>query len=347
MDYGLSFLPDITDDNYTAAEYFQSILKLSKMADEADFTTIKMTEHYLHAYGGYCPSPLMFLASVASVTHQIRLMTGCILPVFHHPLQIAAHTAMLDALSGGRLDVGFARAYLPYEFSAFDVDMDRSHEKYQDTLSAVKQLWLEKNVTFHSNFFNFEQVNSLPKPTQKPYPPLWGAAVNSRQSFAWLGEQGFNLLVTPPLTGLEDLAVKLRIYREEFIPNEVNKKPKIALSMPLFIASEQNEAEINGDKYLSEYLRVWANAADSWNHSSSTNYPGYTGMSYALRQNTPEMMRKTNQALVGTPDFAIKKIIEITQITQVDQILWQIDFGGQRLESMMSSLSLFINEVLP
>ncbi len=187
MEYGLSFLPDIAEDSYTAAEYFQSALKLSKLADEAGFKTIKMTEHYLHSYGGYCPSPLMFLASVASITNKIRLMSGCILPVFNHPIQIAANTAMLDAISLGRLDVGFARAYLPYEFSAFEIDMDSSREKYQDTISAVKQLWLEKNVDYKSNFFNLNQVNSLPKPTQYPYPPLWGAAVNSRQSFAWLG----------------------------------------------------------------------------------------------------------------------------------------------------------------
>ncbi|KTC87839.1 hypothetical protein Ldro_1458 [Legionella drozanskii LLAP-1] len=154
-------------------------------------------------------------------------------------------------------------------------------------------------------------------------------------------------MVTPPLTGLSDLVDKLDIYREEFIPNEVNNKSQIALSLPLFVANDQCEAEINGDNYLSEYIRVWADAADSWNNSSSTNYPGYTGMSYALRQNTPQNMRNTNQAVIGTPDFVAKKISEIAAVTKVDQILWQIDFGGQKLKSMMNSLSLFINEVLP
>lgn len=347
MEYGLSFLPDIAEDDYSAVEYFQSALMLSKFADEAGFKTIKMTEHYLHSYGGYCPSPLMFLASVAAITTNIRLMTGCILPVFHHPIQIAANTAMLDALSNGRLDIGFARAYLPYEFSAFEIDMDESREKYQDTISAVKKLWTETNVSIESKFFNFTKANSLPKPTQYPHPPLWGAAVNSRQSFAWLGEQGFNLLVTPPLTGLEDLIVKLDIYREAFIPNDVNKKPKIALSLPLLISDNQHNAECEGDSYLSEYIRVWADAADSWNNNTSTNYPGYSGMSYALRQNTPEHMRASTQAVIGTPESVIEKIKYITSLTEVDQILWQIDFGGQKLKSMMNTLSLFINNVLP
>lgn len=347
MEYGLSFLPDITDETYSAVEYFQNALKLSKFADEAGLTTIKMTEHYLHPYGGYCSSPLIFLASVASITNQIRLMTGCILPVFHHPIKIAADTALLDAISQGRLDVGFARAYLPYEFSAFEIDMDSSREKFQQTIAAVKKLWTENNVSCNSAFFNFKEANSFPKPTQAIHPPLWGAAVNSRQSFAWLGEQGFNLLATPPLTQLDDLLEKLDIYREEFTPNEVSKKPKIALSLPLLIAEDQDEAETKGNEYLLEYIRVWADAADSWANTSSNNYPGYTGMSYALRQNSPQKMRETHQAVVGTPTSVALQIKEIIKLTNIDQILWQIDFGGQRLDSMMNTLSLFVNKVMP
>src|SRR3990167_7852138 len=124
MDFGLSFLPDVNHTKLPAPDYFDHAIALSKFADAAGFKTIKMTEHYLHDYGGYCPSPLIFLASVAAITKHIRLMTGCILPAFHHPIQIAAETALLDAISKGRLDVGFARAYLPYEFSAFGIDID-------------------------------------------------------------------------------------------------------------------------------------------------------------------------------------------------------------------------------
>jgi alkanesulfonate monooxygenase SsuD/methylene tetrahydromethanopterin reductase-like flavin-dependent oxidoreductase (luciferase family) len=146
---------------------------------------------------------------------------------------------------------------------------------------------------------------------------------------------------------LYDLVDKLDIYLEEFTPNEANRNPKIALSLPLLICNDQNEAEMNGDEYLSEYIRVWADAADSWNTSSSSNYPGYTGMSYALRQNSPKNMKDTNQAIIGTPDFVAQKINEIIKLNKIDQILWQIDFGGQKLESMRNTLMLFVNKVLP
>jgi len=347
MHYGLSFLPDIHHGVLPASDYFKNAIALSTFADSAGFRTIKMTEHYLHEYGGYCPSPLIFLASVASCTKQIRLMTGCILPAFHHPIQIAAETALLDAISGGRLDVGFARAYLPYEFSAFGVDIDDSRERFEQTIAAVIQLWTEKHVTIDSSFFKFKDASSLPMPTQQPHPPIWGAAVNARQSFAWLGEQGFNLLVTPPLTNLQDLTDKLEIYRESFTQTTVAKKATVAISLPLLIKNNQKEAVEEGDFYLSEYNRVWADAADAWNNCSSSNYPGYTGMSHALRQNHPHIMRETSQALIGTPDFIAKKIKHLIDVTQVDQILWQIDFGGKPYEAALSTLQLFTEDVLP
>ena len=347
MEFGLSFLPDANNNSLPAAEYYQNALILSQFAEDIGFKTIKMTEHYLHDYGGYCPSPLIFLASVAAVTKNIRLMTGCILPAFHHPLQIASATAQLDAISGGRLDIGFARAYLPYEFSAFGIDMDTSRERFEQTIAAVMALWTNNNVSLKSDFFEFIDANSLPIPIQHPHPPVWGAAVTARQSFAWFGEHGFNLLVTPPLTELADLVDKLAIYRDSFIPNVVNRLPTIAISLPLLIRDTQEEAEHDGDRYLSEYTRVWADAVDSWNNKTSNNYPGYTGLSQLLRLNTPNEMRRTMQALIGTPANIVKQIRQLIKITQVDQILWQIDFGSQPLNSSLNTLKLFSSEVLP
>src|SRR3990167_6764994 len=99
MEFGLSFLPDANGEDLSATDYFKTALALSRLADAAGMKTIKITEHYLHPYGGFCPDPITFLAAVAACTKQIRLMTGCILPVFHHPVKIAAKTAMLDAIS--------------------------------------------------------------------------------------------------------------------------------------------------------------------------------------------------------------------------------------------------------
>lgn len=347
MKFGLSFLPDANGQDLTAVEYYNTALSLSKLADKVGFSTIKMTEHYLHPYGGFCPDPLTFLAAVASCTKDIRLMTGCILPVFHHPVIIASRTAMLDSISNGRLDVGFARAYLPHEFSTFQVSMDGSRDIYEKTIDTVIKLWTEKNVSVETDYFKLSSVTSYPIPVQSPHPPVWGAAVMSRQSFAWLGEKGFNLLVTPPLDGINQLKEKVDIYRESYQANHPTKKHKITLSMPLLIADNTKEAIELGDKYLSRYIDVWASATETWSTVSSTDYPGYSGLGSILRANSPEKMRKNLQALVGTPESILDQLHYISSITDLDQIIWQIDFGAQPSAVSQKTMELFVSKVMP
>ena len=347
MNFGLSFLPDANDKDLTAVEYYKTALDLCKMADQAGLQTIKMTEHYLHPYGGFCPDPVTFLSAVAACTKTIRLMTGCILPVFHHPVKIAAKTAMLDAISNGRLDVGFARAYLPHEFSTFNLSMDGSRDLFEKTIEAVIQLWTEENVTIKDNYFKIEHATSLPRPVQKDHPPIWGAAVMARQSFSWLGEKGFNLLVTPPLDGLSGLSDKIKVYTDSFMPTKTNKQPKITLSMPLLIAETEREAVSLSDCYLNKYIDVWANATETWSTHSSTDYPGYTGLGNILRSNTAEKLRNNRQALIGSPEKIIDEINMISETFCVDQIIWQVDFGAQPDKVSRQTVELFIEKVMP
>lgn len=347
MQFGLSFLPDSSCETKLPEDYYREALLLCDIAEKGKLNFVKMTEHYLHAYGGYCPSPLTFLAAVASQTRHIRLMTGCILPVFHHPIQIAAQVAMLDAISGGRVDVGFARAYLPFEFDAFNISMDESRARYIETIQAVIKLWTEKNVTMQSQFFSFANATSLPGVTQLPHPPIWGAAVNSRQSFAWLGEQGFNLLVTPPgnLAHLKDL---INIYRESYaLSTGRESKSKIAISLPTCIAPTDKEANKLSNIYLQKFINVWSSAAEQWSSTTSTDYPGYKGLANLIRKNTPSVMRTNGQALIGSPTTVINNIMHIYEELGIDTILLQIEFGSQPYAVSKQTLELFIEQVMP
>lgn len=347
MRFGLSFLPDANGCDLSASDYYQNALSLAKIADKAGLSTIKMTEHYLHPYGGFCPDPITFLASIATSTKQIRLMTGCILPIFHHPVQIAAKTAMLDVLSGGRLDVGFARAYLPYEFNNFQIPLDESRDRFEHTIDAVIKLWTEKDVSMTNPYFQLDQATSFPKPIQAPHPPIWGAAVMSRQSFAWLGEKGCNLLVTPPLNGLSELQKKIYIYTESFHATYANKSPLICMSMPLLMAEDDHVAIQLSNQYLAKYISVWANALEAWSHHRSNAYPGYESLASKIRNCTPNHMRTHLQALVGCPARVLDSIHDIMKTLNINQLIWQIDFGAQPDYVSQRSLQLFIEEVIP
>src|SRR5436305_1444849 len=237
MRFGVSFLPDADPSSKSAQAYFNDALALSALADEAGLHFIKMTEHYLQPYGGYCPSPLSFLSAVAARTQHIRLLTGGILPVFHHPLQIASEAAMLDAISGGRAEIGFARAYMPYEFAAFGVPLDGSRERFVETVNAVIRLWREAEVTETTPFFAYSNAHALPRCTQSPHPPVWVAAVGSVQSVTWIGQQAFKLLVNSGFRGNDFLRDLICTYRQAFAEAHGNADvhPEVGISLPLFI----------------------------------------------------------------------------------------------------------------
>ena len=111
-------------------------MHLCSLTDELGYTHIRQVEHYFHPYGGYSPNPLIFLTAAAMRTKNTRLITGAVLPAFNKPLKMAGEIGMLDGISNGRLEVGFARAFLPHEFAAFGVSLDESRRRFTEGLVA-------------------------------------------------------------------------------------------------------------------------------------------------------------------------------------------------------------------
>src|SRR5712675_2374491 len=129
MQFGVQFFPDVRPEEKSGETYFQEALDLAEEADRLGFGHVRIVEHYFHYYGGYSPNPVGFLAAAAQRTKTARLITGAVLPVFNHPLKLAGELAMLDALSNGRLEAGFARAFLPHEYARFGVDVNESRAR--------------------------------------------------------------------------------------------------------------------------------------------------------------------------------------------------------------------------
>ena len=164
MRFGVTFFPDVTPDVKSAQQYYAETFELVDFAADLGFVHAKIIEHYFSPYGGYSPDPLQFLAAVSQRQSEMRLMTGAVIPAFSNPLQLAARIALLDSMSGGRVDVGFARAFLPHEFDAFGVSMDDSRALYEESIEAIRRLLTEDEVAFDGQFHKFEKSSACPSP---------------------------------------------------------------------------------------------------------------------------------------------------------------------------------------
>ena len=134
MEFGMQFFPCVGPEQKSGAQYFDECLRLVEFCDRYGWGHVRTVEHYFRAYGGYTPNPVVFLAAAAQRTKKARIVTGAVLPVFNNPLKLAGEIGMLDAISNGRLEVGFARAFLPHEFARFGRSMDESRARFDEGL---------------------------------------------------------------------------------------------------------------------------------------------------------------------------------------------------------------------
>jgi alkanesulfonate monooxygenase SsuD/methylene tetrahydromethanopterin reductase-like flavin-dependent oxidoreductase (luciferase family) len=348
-EYGISLLPDTGVDVRSPRDYYDNLLAASRLTEELGFEYIKMTEHYMDPYGGYCADPLAFLSAVAAQTSRVRLMTGGIQASFHHPIQLAASTAQLDALSQGRLEVGFARAFLPYEFDAFGVDMDTSTERFRSTVDAVVRLWTGRQVSEDTPFFRYTGVTSQPPVTQQPHPPVWAAALFTKSSFEWIGDRGHHLLIasSPSREKAGQLKELIELYRERFLAayGHTGRRPRVAISIALLLADSDEEARAEGGRHLRRHWDTFAAAARSWQGRGSTSYEGYREA--LVDRHSAGNSEDAGMSVFGAPESAAEQIREIRDLLRPDVMLWQLDFGQQPRAAMERTLRLFAERVRP
>ena len=347
MKFGIQFFPDVGPAPKAAASYFAECLRLVSLCDQLGFHHVRTVEHYFHEYGGYSPNPIVFLTAAAARTQQARLVTGAVLPVFNHPLKLAGEIGMLDAISGGRLEVGFARAFLPHEFARFGVSVDESRARFDEGLEQVRRLLEEENVSAAGRFHTYANVTSLPRPTQQPRPPFWVAALGTPESFVNAGRAGHGVMAIPLAGGA--MRELLAAYREGWRAGGHRGRGRVMLAFHLLCARTDREAREIARGPLDRYLRSLVDAASDWTSGlSSVDYPGYDRIIAGLRAETFESQVEKHAAWVGSPERIADQIRAYHETVGGFEVAsLQVNFNDIAVEDAERSMRLFAAEVMP
>ena len=347
MEFGLQFFPDVSPQQKSGRQYFDEALQLVSMCDELNYSHVRIVEHYFHPYGGYSPNPIVFLSAASQRTQKAKLITGAVLPVFNNPLKLAGEIGMLDAISQGRLEVGFARAFLPHEFQQFGISLDESRARFEEGVSQVRRLLEEENVTMDGQFHKFTNVTSLPRPTQTPRPPFWVAALASEKSFIAAGEKGYGIMAIPLAGG--KMAQLLKLYREAWKSAGHPGEGRVMLAFHMFCAPTRSEAVTVARQPLNNYLRSLVDAASDWvDGTDSSNYKGYDKIIAGLKKETFETQIEKGAAWIGTPHEirnAISSYYE--EVGGFDLASLQVNFNTLSFKDAAASTRLFAEEVMP
>jgi alkanesulfonate monooxygenase SsuD/methylene tetrahydromethanopterin reductase-like flavin-dependent oxidoreductase (luciferase family) len=347
MEFGVQFFPAVGPEQKPAEQYWREALQLTGLAEQLGFANVRTVEHYFLSYGGYSPDPLIFLSAAAAMTRSIRLVTGAVLPVFNNPLKLAGQIGMVDAISGGRLEVGFARAFLPHEFARFGIAMDESRARFDEGLEQVRRLLEEERVTAEGRFHSFEDATSLPRPTQKPRPPFWIAALSTKESFENAGTLGHHLMGIP-LVGAH-MAGLLQVYRDAWQAAGHPGRGKVMLAFHMYCADTREKAAAVAREPLNQYLKSIVNAASGWlSGVSSRDYPNYQKMIQSISEETFESQVEKGAAWIGTPE-EIRRAIESydREVGGFESASLQVNFGMIGLAEAEQSMRLFAGEVMP
>jgi alkanesulfonate monooxygenase SsuD/methylene tetrahydromethanopterin reductase-like flavin-dependent oxidoreductase (luciferase family) len=347
VEFGLNFFPCVSPEQKPAEQYFREAMHLCSLTDELGYTHIRQVEHYFKPYGGYSPSPLLFLTAAAMRTRNTRLITGAVLPAFNHPLKLAGEIGMLDGISNGRLEVGFARAFLPHEFAQFEVSLDESRRRFTEGFAQVRLLLREENVTSKGEFHGFHNVTSLPRPTQKPHPPFWIAATNTPETFAFAGAQGCKVMAIPlEPTNMRELIGR---YREAWRAAGHPGHGHVMNTFFMCCMPSREEALAYGLAASNQHLQGLADAAKEWLAGASTkDYPGYDKLIAHVSNDTAERQVRDGSAFIGTPADIVEMIRAYNdKVGGIDSASLHFAPGNMPLEAAERSLRLFAREVMP
>ena len=196
----------------THAERYAEMLDLIAFGESLGFDVAWLAEIHFGGAFSLLPQPLMAVPAIAQRTRRIRIGTAVTLLPLHHPLHCAEQAAMADILSDGRLEFGVGRGSIPTQFHGFRVPVAENRARFDEALEIIRLAWTQERVSYQGRFYQVENLRVVPKPVQRPHPPI-RVAVHTAESFEHLGGLGLPIYSGTTTTPLPQLREYMALYR--------------------------------------------------------------------------------------------------------------------------------------
>jgi len=321
-------------------------------AEAVGFDGIWLTEHNFTGEAVYC-DPIPFAGAVAARTTRVRIGFAVIQLALRHPVRLAVQLAVLDNLSGGRLDVGVGRGslYNEYEYMGYGLRSDDARERAAEALEVLTRAWTEAPFAHEGKFFQARLPALRPRVRQHPHPPIWRSAVTAG-SFTEYGRLG-----APVLTArvpLERLPERLRLYAEGLAagghPPAVQeaRRRDLALWRHVHVAESQAQAEDELAAAVLHTRHSMLRARAAWNPPDFEVDPAVLNPFNDPAVGDDEAVRwsLSTGALCGTPARVADELAALRDVG-VHHVLCQMSFGHLPHARIMASMQAFGAEVIP
>ena len=334
MRFGTHTLPThMPESDGPLTNYYRCMFEQIIETEKLGFDQAWVTEHHFSGYGGTLPHPPTFLSAVAQMTSRILLGVAVSVLPLQRPIDVAEAYAMADVISNGRVDFGIGKGSEPVEYRKFGVNQDEGTRRFHECAEIIRRAWSQDPIRFHGEFYQYENVNVLPKPVQRPHLPIWVGATRNEETFRWAGEQDYDLMTVPfvhPSThALRDL---VRVYRDalagaghDFVGRQVLGKFHIYVS--------------------DSFERGMREAAPFMKNYSDLHHAADPTRKLTERDIGSDMAR--GFIIVGDPERCADTIQRWHEESGITTFSGTFQFGGMPQELALKNLRLFAERVMP
>ena len=333
------------------ADIIQRELQQIEWSEELGFDEIWLTEHHFIDYG-LSVDPSALAAAAASRTRRVRIgLAAAILP-FHDPIRLAEQMALVDIISEGRLDVGVGRGNRPAEFRGYRVPQEQSRERFDEAVEIMTRAWTEERFAYDGRYFKIPEVRVIPKPVQRPHPPLFQVCV-SKDGIENTALRGWPMLNSILYGSVDQLVTNRDIYVDA-LKKSGRGEPEIAALLRQWGVSRQIYVAPTDAQALAE-----AKDAELWYQESFRRFilperiedthpslqPGFRAMAERLSKITWDNLVAETLAF-GSPETVARHIEHMREIG-VGHVMCWMNFGGLPRDKVRRSMELFAREVMP
>jgi len=330
-------------------EHYSKFVKEVQYAEELGYDTYWVSEHHGSGYGTI-PTDAVIAATLLASTKKIRIGSAVVNLPFSNPVRVAEEWAYLDAVSGGRVDFGVGRGYSPGEFQLMNADPSVSREVFAECLEVILGIWRNRNFSYSGKYYNFPETEILPRPVQKPHPPVYVAAL-SPETFELVGKHGLNILTTPSLMGMDGLKSAITSAARHLI-TESGRTPEsidFPIQLIMHLAPTKEEAYKIADEPLNWYFDRVLTKVPGGKGNAAKSYEFYQ----TIAQNTAggavslDSLNENGVAVIGTAEEALKRLEGLRDTINLKQVMLWMNFGGIHHEHVKKSMKIFAEEVMP
>lgn len=344
MKFGLLTLFDHYAEDCSEEQYYKNFFAEVDHAEALGFDSIWIGEHHFCRY--VCPSPQIIAGAIAQRTKRMRIGTAIALLPHHDPIRLAEDYALVDLLSGGRLDFGVGRGFIKATYDGFNQDMGESRARFDECLEVIEGAWREPNFSYTGEFYRANNVTILPRPLQRPAPPIFMAAALSPESFVAAGERGHSLMLAPFFQSRRTLKANVQLYRETLAKAGVPADSvEIVAGYHSFVDETPEIARSKWEDHYMRYLHFVGGLVNPGEYTSS-QYQSWRESVRALQQVKFEQMYP-DQVLCGDAGQCVERIGLLKEEFGVSNFWVYMDLGGLPQRELMRSMERFATKVIP